>query len=501
MTEQSITHIQILSSIYVIKKHKWKIFLLFLAAVITVAVGSLMATPIYRASSQLLVKPGREDVYVAPTATSPTVIERSYEGQKVNAEISIMKSQDLVAGLVDRIGLSTLYGYPDRTLKSKILKSKILKSKILKSKILKSKILKETNEREFPPLEIALRSVYDSLEVSAVPKSNVIEVAFEWPDPVLAARAVNTFVELYLDQHLKVHANPQTYELVGNQARKWEQELRKAEKDLEAFKRRHSITSLPEQKTILLGRLSEAETETKQTETEIQETLQLVYTLQAQLQDLEQDIQLQETVNKQSETLAALKEKLVELELQGLKEEIKRVKEMIAEEEKKEQKTVVSGKSPIRQELEGDLLKAKAQLRALMARQESQNFQTATYQSDLETLNRLEKELNELERKVKINEANYQLYLTKFEEAKISENMDKQKIANVRVIQPALPIMKPVEPRIRLNVIIGAFLGLCAGIGLALLSEFIHPVFRTREDVEQFLGLRVLATLPKEKKS
>jgi capsular polysaccharide biosynthesis protein len=34
---------------------------------------------------------------------------------------------------------------------------------------------------------------------------------------------------------------------------------------------------------------------------------------------------------------------------------------------------------------------------------------------------------------------------------------------------------------------------------MAFIIEFINPVFRTREDVDQFLGLPVLATLPKEK--
>ena len=172
---------------------------------------------------------------------------------------------------------------------------------------------------------------------------------------------------------------------------------------------------------------------------------------------------------------------------------------MIAEEEKKEQKIVVSGESPIRQSIESDLLKAKARLKALKAREKNQKAQIATYGDQLKTLGGFEKQMNELERQVGINEANYKLYLTKFEEAKISENMDKQKIANVRVIEPAVPIMRPVKPKKRLNVMIGGFLGLFAGIGLAFLIEFIHPVFRTREDVDQFLGLPVLATLPKEK--
>ncbi len=227
----------------------------------------------------------------------------------------------------------------------------------------------------------------------------------------------------------------------------------------------------------------------------------MVASLEAQLSNLDQKVQLQETVNEQSATLAALKARLVDLELQGLKEEINRVKQMIAEEEKKEQKVVVSGKSPIRQNLESDLLRAKARIDALKARQKNQEIQMATYRDELKTLDGFEKQMMELERELAINDGNYRLYLTKFEEAKISENMDKQKIANVRVIEPAVPIMKPIKPRKRLNVLIGGFLGLFAGIGMAFLIEFVHPVFRTREDVDQFLGLPVLVTLPKEKSS
>ena len=198
-------------------------------------------------------------------------------------------------------------------------------------------------------------------------------------------------------------------------------------------------------------------------------------------------------------TYAALKARLVELELQGLKEEIARVKEMIAEEEKRDQKVVVSGKSPVRQQLEGDLLMARARLLALRAREVKESEQIGSYEQQLKTLDGYEKELTELERGVSINDANYKLYLTKFEEAKISQNMDKQKIANVRVIEPAVPIMNPVKPKKRFNVAIGGFLGLFAGVCMAFLIEFIHPVFRTREDVDQFLGLPVLAVLPREK--
>ena len=487
MNDQSLTPAQIRTVFYVIRKHKWKILTLFLSTVITVTVGSLLATPIYRASSKLLVKLGREDVYISPAGDSRTLID--YSGgpdQKINAEIAILESNTLVIELVNRIGANRLFDFPDRTLKGLFFKEGILK---------------KHEKREMPPFEAIYKSVQGSLEVSSIPKSNVIDVSFEWPDPVISANVVNTLVDLFMLQHVKVHTNPQTYDLLKAQAEKWEKELRKSEKDLETFKRRHSITSLPQQKTMLLGKLSEMESQRRGTESEIHETAEMISILQSQLSKLDTKVQLEQRVDKQSTTLAALKAKLVDLELQGLKEEIARVKHMIAEEEKKEQVVVVSGKSPIRQSLEGDLLKASARLEALKAKEKNQELQVASYQEKLKTLDGLEKQIKELERQVAINEENYKLYLTKFEEARISESMDQQKIANISIIEPATPPLRPIKPKKRLNVLIGGFLGLFAGIGMAFLIEFINPVFRTREDVDQFLALPVLATLPKEKTS
>jgi uncharacterized protein involved in exopolysaccharide biosynthesis len=479
MQDQTLTPTQIRTVLYVIKKHKWKILTLFLSTVITVAVGSLMATPVFRSSAQLLVKPGREDVYVSPTGGSPSVIDYSREGEKVNAEVAILKSLSLIVDLVDRVGVNSLFNYPDRTLKGRLFGKK--------------------EAKEMPPVEQVYKTVAQSFDVSAVPRSSVIDIAFEWPDPVIAARVVNTMVNLYLEKHVEVHRNPQTYDLLEKQAQKWEADLKESERELETFKRQHGITSLAQQRTILLGRLSEAKSQRARTESETEETLELVASLEGQLSNQDQRVQLQETVNPTSSTLAALKAKLVDLELQGLKEEIERVKQMIAEEEKKEQKVVVSGESPVRQKLESDLLTARARLKGLHAREKSEKTQIADYEEQLKIIEGYEKRLNELEREASINDANYKLYLTKFEEAKISESMDKQRISNVRVIEPAVPIMKPVKPKKRLNVLIGGFLGLVAGIGMAFLLEFIHPVFRTREDIDQFLGLPVLAILPREK--
>ena len=54
MEQQSISPIQIRALLYIIKKHKWKIVTLFMSTVVTVAIGSLLATPIFQASAKLV---------------------------------------------------------------------------------------------------------------------------------------------------------------------------------------------------------------------------------------------------------------------------------------------------------------------------------------------------------------------------------------------------------------------------------------------------------------
>jgi len=103
--------------------------------------------------------------------------------------------------------------------------------------------------------------------------------------------------------------------------------------------------------------------------------------------------------------------------------------------------------------------------------------------------------LKELDRQVKINEDNYQLYLKKMEEARISTAMDSQKIASISIVEPAQAPLNPVKPNIVLNIILSLLLGACASIGLAFALEYFNHTFNKPEDVEQHASMRVLAAI------
>ncbi len=105
--------------------------------------------------------------------------------------------------------------------------------------------------------------------------------------------------------------------------------------------------------------------------------------------------------------------------------------------------------------------------------------------------------LNQLEQSVDVNRQNYRLYLAKFEESRISDAMDNKKMANVSLMQSAFIPLKPVSPKVLLNIVLAIFLGGFGGLGLAFFTEYLDDSLGKPEHVEKVLQLPVLASIPK----
>ena len=114
-------------------------------------------------------------------------------------------------------------------------------------------------------------------------------------------------------------------------------------------------------------------------------------------------------------------------------------------------------------------------------------------------MNSVELKLKALERQVELNEENYQLYIKNMEEARISDAMDNQKIANISVIEPAQPPIKPINLNKLLNILLSIILGGFAALGVAFSSEYLSHSFNNSSDVKRNLGLKVMASIPEMK--
>lgn len=78
----------------------------------------------------------------------------------------------------------------------------------------------------------------------------------------------------------------------------------------------------------------------------------------------------------------------------------------------------------------------------------------------------------------------------------MSKVKDLMKVENVEIVDNAISPETPVKPRPLLNIAIGMFLGLFVALGVIFLIEYLDDTIKNSEDVEKYLGLPVLGTIP-----
>ena len=71
------------------------------------------------------------------------------------------------------------------------------------------------------------------------------------------------------------------------------------------------------------------------------------------------------------------------------------------------------------------------------------------------------------------------------------------KNGNIQVLEKAKIPGGPISPNKPLNIIIGFMLGLMVAIGLAFLLEYFDNTVKTTEELENLLGIPVLADIPR----
>ncbi|AKN34184.1 capsular biosynthesis protein [Clostridium carboxidivorans P7] len=69
---------------------------------------------------------------------------------------------------------------------------------------------------------------------------------------------------------------------------------------------------------------------------------------------------------------------------------------------------------------------------------------------------------------------------------------------NIQVMDKVKMPEQPVKPKKLLNITIAFFMGLIVSIGIAFLLEYIDNTLKTEQDVNKYLNLPVIGTIPKD---
>jgi len=481
--------------------------LFFLTVTITVAVGTFLAAEIYRSEAKLLVRVGRESVSLDPTATTGRIINISQSrGDEINSELEILKSRELAEKVVDSIGPAAFLNRPDEQLPADGAARETVRKarREVRTAVRGPRSLLERLDLVDPVDDRteAVLTVMKNLEIDVSKNSNIISISYEAQSRELARDVIAKLIDLFLEKHIAVHQTPGSYEFFAEQSDNLREKLVNAEKELLDVKNMMGISSPEEQRLIVLTHIGNLEQQAGVAGAELAVSKAKVQAMQKTLAGIPEAVATGETAGFSDYGADLMRARLYELQMKKqslaskFTEESRQV-QMIRQEVAESQALLDKEKvNSIHKQVQLELFTEQVTLSSLEAKVENLKGQLASAQAELKTVNDADFRITQLTREIDVQKANYRKYSDSLEQGRIDHALEVGNISNISVVQPAMLPMKSVRPKKKLNLALGAFLGIFGAIGLGFLSEYIDHSIRTPEDVEDKLQLPTLVSIP-----
>lgn len=341
------------------------------------------------------------------------------------------------------------------------------------------------NVREDELMEFFRKAV--SLNVNG----DLMEIYVEMADPNQAANLANSIAEIYIKNTSSARqtAASQSYEFLQQQVEYYRKKLQETEDKLQKLKEENPILT------------SKSETPP---EAKLEKLKSDLLDVEVQLESARRE--LDRLISSPgggegttAEQLAAMKKKLAELRTRYSDEwpEIKRLKEEISKLEGEMKSSPTS--LPIDPtERSRKILELQDKILTLTLKKERLRTEISKWERILRRLPQVEMELTRLTREKELYEKSYSLLYDRLNNAMLAKAAELEKLsASAKLLDPAVPPIKPIKPRKVRMVVMATILGLGIGFGSALLLEYSDRSFRDEEEMSDFLGLPILASLPR----
>ncbi len=340
----------------------------------------------------------------------------------------------------------------------------------------------------------ALRSnlvdaVLGRLKVNPVRLTRLVEVSFAAGSPELAANGANAIIDSFIDMNIesRYSATEQATEFLGMQIASLKSEIERKERDLQASGAEKNIVALSDKETTIIDKLSElnkaltaAQIERINKETYYTEIKNASpdFVPDAMLNPLIQ--RLREDYGKLSRDYAK-KQEIYQPnypELQRLKTELE------------------SAKKSLESETQGLIKAAFSDFQAALRKEQSLTVAFNRQKQESIQLNSNAISYNSAKIELDNRKALLESLLKRESETGVSARLRGLRTSNIKVVDRAEVPGSPSAPNKKRNIILGLFLGLMGGMGLAFLLDYMDNSVKGGDDVQKATNLPTLGIIP-----
>lgn len=316
--------------------------------------------------------------------------------------------------------------------------------------------------------------------------SDIINITATSADPLEAQRLANTVAHVYQERH-ELDLNKRVIEakkFIESQLDSTRDKLQQSEEAIKNFRQDNRMISLDSQSSALVGQLQALQTLHERD----QATLAKMAEISRLLARAEESPLSSKNVFYFEEASAPYKnlnERLVQLMLE---------RDLLLINYTDEFPQVIEIKKQIHEIVAGLQSQLEAQRQNLAQTVELTKRQIRQADEQLRMLPAKGLELARLEREASINR---ELYTQLEKQHQESEVQHAEKLEEVQIVKPALMPTAPINPpKTAATTALGFLLGLVLGIVFAFIVETFDTSIGAVEEVEEFLGTRVLGVVP-----
>lgn len=468
-----------------ITKRKWAILFFGLAVALLAGVIVFALTPVYRATTTVLIEANKSKV---------VSIEDVYSGIGQNREhfqtqVEIIKSREVAVKAITKLKLWESPEFDPRIKKTGLVED------------IKAFAGFNAEPQDIDWTDTALaNAVYgkfsQQLSIEPVRLSQLARISFESESPALAAQVANTVANTFIENDFegRYAMTRKASDWLQDQLSGLKTNLDKSERELQNFRDRAGIIDTKGLAQSGAGKQIEEVTqrlvETRLRRAEAENAYQ-------QIKGAGKDEDLSSlpavvrnpTVSEAKKSLAEAERKLSEVS-QRYGPEHPRYIAIDAE--------LKSARDNVKRQVETVVASVTREYEVARGTEKALEGTLSSAKGSIQSLNRKEYELSVLEREAASNRQIYDLFINRTKETNVSGDLQS---AIARVVDPAVQPRLPIKPKKSQIIAIALVLGLFIGVLTALLLERLDNTIKTTDEVESKLKSPLLTTLPLLKKS